>query len=96
MKEEKLRELLADMSLREKIGQMSQLMTYFFKDGTEAETDAVVTGPEAEMGLTQEDVALLGSVLSSHGAKELIDFQKKYMQRVSMILADASHTIFLN
>ena len=81
MKEEKLRELLADMSLREKIGQMSQLMTYFFKDGTEAETDAVVTGPEAEMGLTQEDVALLGSVLSSHGAKELIDFQKKYMQK---------------
>ena len=81
MQKDKLRELLAGMSLKEKIGQMSQLMMAFFENPDASGTEGVATGPAAQLGLTSEDIDLLGSILSSSGAQELMDFQKKYMEK---------------
>ena len=46
MKESALRQLLNDMTLEEKIGQLMQLPGYYQNEGA-------VTGPAADMGLTQ-------------------------------------------
>ncbi len=77
MTQEKLVELLHDMSLEEKVGQMYQLMTVFYDE----DAQGVLTGPAGQMGITQEEVALAGSVLGTAGAKQLKEFQEKYMER---------------
>lgn len=75
MREEKLLELLGEMSLEEKIGQMVQLTGDFFEAGS------VITGPAAKLGLSEENVRLAGSVLGIAGAKRLKRIQKAYMER---------------
>ena len=51
MTKEQLIALLNDMSLEEKVNQMSQVIGGFFDD------DTVITGPMAEMGFTEENWA---------------------------------------
>ena len=63
MTNEELTALLNDMSLEEKVNQMSQVVGGFFDD------DTVITGPMAEMGFTEENIALSGSVIGSMGAE---------------------------
>ena len=65
MTKEQLIALLNDMSLEEKVNQMSQVVGGFFAD------DTVITGPMAEMGFTEENIALSGSVIGSMGAENV-------------------------
>lgn len=74
MEKRKLVELLEDMSMEEKIGQLLQLTGSYFME------DAVLTGPEAEIGVTDQEIACCGSVLSVHGAKELRKIQDRIMK----------------
>lgn len=75
MLDSKIVELLNDMSLDEKIGQMVQLTGDFFSG------DGLMTGPMMEMNLSTEQVNNTGSVLSAVGAKKLKDIQKSYMEK---------------
>ena len=70
MTKEQLIVLLNDMSLEEKVNQMSQVVGGFFAD------DTVITGPMAEMGFTEENIALSGSVIGSLGAENVKKIQK--------------------
>lgn len=77
MKHEDLKALLADMSLQEKIDQMLQIMgDFYLKDA-----NAVLTGPKAQLGITDEDISMAGSILGTYGAEQLMDIQKKYMEK---------------
>ncbi len=72
MTKEQLIALLNDMSLEEKVNQMSQVIGGFFDD------DTVITamGPMAEMGFTEENIELSGSVIGSMGAETVKKIQK--------------------
>ena len=75
MTKEQLTALLNDMSLEEKVNQMSQVIGGFFDD------DTVITGPMAEMGFTEENIELSGSVIGSMGAETVKKIQKSYMEK---------------
>lgn len=75
MREKELGELLTDMSLEEKVGQMVQVVGGFFTE------DATATGPMQEMGLTQELMGQVGSVLGTYGADAVKKIQRKYMEQ---------------
>lgn len=75
MTEEKVIELLADMSLKEKIGQMMQLDVSCFNN------EEAVTGTAADQGITEEDMLMTGSILGAVKAEEIKSLQKKCMER---------------
>lgn len=75
MTEQKLTELLRDMSLEEKVNQMSQVTGGFFNG------EIVVTGPMADKGFTEDNVNQAGSVIGSMGAETLKSIQKNYMEK---------------
>lgn len=75
MTEQKLQELLQDMTLEEKVNQMLQLAGGFFTG------DMMAMGPMAEKGFTQENVARAGSVLGALGAEKLKEIQKEFMEK---------------
>lgn len=77
MEKERLRQLVSELSLKEKVDQMLQITGDFYLDGD----GAVLTGPGREMGLAKEDVALAGSTLGTYGAETLIKIQREYMER---------------
>ena len=52
MTEQKLKELLADMTLEEKVNQMSQVVGAFFNK----DMDITAMGPMADKGFTPENV----------------------------------------
>lgn len=63
MKKIDLKNLLNDMSLDEKIGQLVQLSGEFFQ------ANDISYGPKAKLGITQKTVDLVGSVLNVAGAE---------------------------
>ena len=73
MRETELRQLLADLTLEEKIGQLVQLPGYFQNEGA-------VTGPAGDMGISQSDLQPAGSYLSIIGAEKIKKLQKEYME----------------
>ena len=73
MTDKQLIELLNDMSLEEKIGQLVQLTGDFFTD------DGIATGPMDAMNINESQVQQIGSILSSVGARKLKDIQDSYM-----------------
>lgn len=75
MKRTELEALLHDMSRKEKIGQLFQISGQFFAD------DSVATGPMQELGITQEDLDLAGTVLGVAGAERIRNIQKEYMEK---------------
>ncbi len=75
MTQEKLKELLQDMSLEEKIGQMIQLPANVLTG------DGLVTGPTGTTQLTEEQVGMAGSVLGIKGAEKLYELQKRQMEK---------------
>ena len=77
MEREKLKQLLDDMSLQEKVDQMMQLLGAFYQ----MDVDAVLTGPAAQLGIGEEDVDMAGSVLGVYGAGTLMKIQKSYMEK---------------
>lgn len=76
MEQRELIELLNDMSLEEKIGQLLQVTGDFFSDDA-----SVATGPEQEIPITEEYSRLSGSVLGVMGAEKLQKIQKRYMEQ---------------
>lgn len=75
MRDNELRALLEDMSLKEKIGQLTQLDASCFND------EGPVTGPASNLGIADEDVFLCGSVLGLTGAAETEALQKMCMAK---------------
>ncbi len=68
-----LENLLSEMSLEEKVGQMVQIPGNMLTEG------GLITGPTDSIEMTKETASLLGSVLSKVGAQELHDIQEKFM-----------------
>ncbi|MBH9966992.1 beta-glucosidase BglX [[Bacillus] enclensis] len=77
MNEQKLTSLVNEMTLDEKIAQLTQLATPFFKGASDG---GQITGPMAEMGISDEMIGNAGSVLGASGAKEVISIQEKHLE----------------
>lgn len=75
MEFEKLRKLLSEMSLEEKVGQMVQIPGKMLVDG------GVVTGPTESIEITEEMSSLVGSVLNISGAEQLRILQQNFMEK---------------
>lgn len=73
MTEQQLKDLLADMSLEEKIGQMVQLTANFYG------TDMLITGPMGSAKIEPEDMKLCGTILGTSGAAKLKEIQDNAM-----------------
>ena len=90
-------DLLKQMTLEEKIGQLLQLAAEFYSEKAEEKT-----GPMTDLGLTHEDINNAGTTLGISGAKEAIRVQKAYMENnrlgiPTILMADIIHgfrTIF--
>lgn len=74
MREEQLKELLKDMSLEEKIGQLLQVAGTIFGE------DGLVTGGLDYFKITDEELKRTGSVLSVSGAEKLKKLQDVCME----------------
>lgn len=70
-----LEQLLSDMTLEEKVDQMLQITGNFMLP----EDETVLTGPLKQLGLTNSDIKLAGSVIGSMGAEKVKKIQKNYM-----------------
>jgi beta-glucosidase len=77
MNEHKLTSLVNEMTLDEKIAQLTQLATPFFKGASDG---GQITGPMADMGITDEMIENTGSVLGASGAKEVKSIQRKHLE----------------
>ena len=75
MQQEKILELLKEMSIEEKIGQLFQGSGTFF------EGDSIMTGPAADMGLDEKTVSNMGTILGATGAARLKQIQQKFMEK---------------
>lgn len=75
MERERLKELFESMSMDEKIGQLFQVAGAFFS------SDTAAMGPMQDMGVSDEDIKLAGSVLGSMGAGNIREIQKTYMEQ---------------
>ncbi|MGF7145156.1 beta-glucosidase [Anaerotaenia torta] len=74
MDQQKLKDLVGEMSLKEKVNQLLQVTSGFFID------EAVLTGPIRENGITEESVAQAGSVIGLLGAKKYKEIQDNYIK----------------
>lgn len=98
MEKTKLQELLSKMTLREKLGQLTQLIPPLL--GVDPDVD--ITGPLSEYNIDPEWLPEIGSTLNAFGAETLMDLQKKHMERSRLgipliFMADIVHgykTIF--
>ena len=92
----KLQQLLSEMSLQEKIGQMVQLTGVYF------DKEAVLTGVVGEQLPPEWVIQYAGSVLGVIGKEKICDIQSKYMEQHPhhiplLFMADVIHgcrTIF--
>lgn len=76
MQHPQLTQLLGQMTLDEKIGQLLQLSGDFYSDKAEDRT-----GPMNDLGLTQADIDNAGSILGVVGAAECRRIQTEHMER---------------
>ncbi len=75
MERVKLIELLNDMSLEEKIGQLMQLSSNFYED------EAVLTGPAMEFGIGENEIDQAGSTLSIFDPETIKKIQQKAIEK---------------
>ena len=68
--------LLEQMTLEEKISQLMQLATFFYKG---AVGDGEITGPLEDMGISNDVVQNSGSVLGASGAWEVANIQREHL-----------------
>ena len=69
-----IEKLISQMTLEEKLGQLTQLVPSFFR----AERGEI-TGPMQELGLGSDDINKIGSVLGTIRAEDALEIQKKYL-----------------
>lgn len=68
-----LKKLFDDMTIEEKAGQLFQTVGAMYDD------EAVISGPMQEMGITEKDIQLAGTVLGTMGGgKDKEDSKKIY------------------
>ena len=70
-----LKKILENMTIREKIGQLSQWNAFLF-----VETDALVTGKKEKLGLTDEDLKTVGHVVNFKSSLEMRKIQKEHLE----------------
>ncbi|WP_080873209.1 beta-glucosidase BglX [Oceanobacillus timonensis] len=73
----KLESLLNQMTLQEKIDQLTQLATPFFKGAKDA---GEITGPMLAMNIGEENIKNTGSVLGASGAANIRAIQEKHLE----------------
>ena len=76
MEKQQLEALLKEMSLEEKVGQLFQIIGYYYVE----EGKKFITGPDSGLHLSDENGALTGSVLGLQGAALSKKIQKEYME----------------
>ena len=69
--------MIGKMSFKEKVYQLLQLTSDFFSGSG----DVDLTGPIQNFKIAPEDMKLIGSVLNTRSAEDLIAIQKKYMEQ---------------
>ena len=74
MEQNKLTELLRDMTIDEKIDQLLQVCAYYY------EKEGVITGPENTAGYHEAEIQNAGSVLGGGGAANLKNIQENYIK----------------
>lgn len=72
-----IEELLKQMTLKEKIGQLAKLSPYFLIEELEKEA----AGPIKELNLDTEKIFSIGSILGVRNAEEMIKIQERYLKR---------------
>lgn len=77
MENSKIELLIQSMTIEEKLAQMTQLSAMFL--GTEQNMD--LTGPLAELNITEENMTNIGSTLNYFGAEKTMALQKRYMEK---------------
>ncbi|OPJ62132.1 beta-glucosidase BglX [Clostridium oryzae] len=93
-----VKELLSNITLKEKIGQLLQLTPMFLQEKAVGE----ITGPMGDLGIDSEDIKNCGSILGIGGAEEVMEIQKNYLENSKhkiplLFMADVIHgyrTIF--
>lgn len=76
----RIKKLFDDMTIEEKAGQLFQTVGAMYDD------EAVISGPMQEMGITEKDIQLAGTVLGTMGAEKIKRIQKNIWKLI--------HTIF--
>ena len=74
MQEARLKELLDSLTWTEKVGQLVQLSGDFFHSAE------LAVGPKKKLGITQETIDVVGSVLNVTGAETTRNIQEKYLK----------------
>ena len=87
-----VKKLLAKMTLREKLAQMSQYTAQIVMPGK----DGLITGPALGYNLKQADISAVGSILGTQGTKALTEIQNKHLaedpNKIPMLfMADIIH-----
>lgn len=77
MNNNQLISIIEKMTIEEKIAQLMQLATPFFKGAAD---QGQITGPMQNMGISEIDINNTGSVLGASGATEVINIQKKHLE----------------
>lgn len=77
MENSKIELLIQSMTIEEKLAQMTQLSAMFL--GTEQNMD--LTGPLAELNITEENMTNIGSTLNYFGAEKTMALQKRYIEK---------------
>ncbi|MFA7376207.1 MAG: glycoside hydrolase family 3 N-terminal domain-containing protein [Acholeplasmataceae bacterium] len=93
-----MKDLVSTLTLEEKIGQLIQIAPFFYIE----KIDKNVFGPLLDLGISEEEIFLTGSVLGIKDAEEMIEVQKTYLEKSRhkiplMFMADIIHgykTIF--
>ncbi len=70
-----IKEILSNMTLEEKIGQLCQYNTQLV-----VKSSAEITGNDVKLGLTEEEINSIGSVLNFSNALEMREAQKKHLE----------------
>ena len=76
MKQEKILELLSNMTLDEKIGQLVQTRGELFLDG-----EKIITGPQDNLVYTEEQLYQVGSILNMSGSENIQKIQDLYLSK---------------
>lgn len=70
-----INKLIEQMTIEEKIGQLAQYNANLF-----IHTEADITGPLTSLGLSEDDLKYVGSVLNFKSAQEVCEIQKKHLE----------------
>lgn len=98
MSSKRVSELLKQMSVKDKVRQLTQINADFIRRGT----GAAATGVSGDMNLSFEDIFGIGSVLNIGGAENAVNIRTKYLSESQnkiplMLMEDVIHgyrTIF--